>query len=120
MTRGALALALLLAACQTSSHAPLPPDAGGDPPPVTFNNQVVRIFQRHCQACHRHGEAAPFSLTTWADAHARRDDIREAVTPRPARPSSTSSTPASRWSNPCPLDRPAAIASGGATAFGVA
>src|SRR6266705_889827 len=50
--------------------------------PVTFNNQVVRVFQQHCQTCHRPGEVAPFSLTTYPDAHARRDDIREAVEAR--------------------------------------
>lgn len=43
---------------------------------VTYSNQVVRIFQRHCVECHRDGEIAPFSLTqdskyseikSWAD-----------------------------------------------------
>ena len=81
MKRAALALALLVAACQTSPTTPTRPEAVGDAP-VTFNNQVVRVFQQHCQTCHRPGEVAPFSLTTWADAHARRDDIREAVESR--------------------------------------
>jgi mono/diheme cytochrome c family protein len=43
--------------------------------PVTFNDQIVRIFQAHCQTCHRPGEVAPFSLTTYADAHAQRRKI---------------------------------------------
>ena len=81
MRRAALLAALLLAACQTSSHTPLRPEAVGDQP-VTFNNQVVRVFQQHCQTCHRPGEVAPFSLTAYKDAHARRDDIREAVEAR--------------------------------------
>ena len=81
MRRAALAVALLLAACQTSPNTPLRPEATGDRP-VTFNNQVVRIFQRNCQTCHRPGEVAPFSLTTYKDAHARRDDILEAVESR--------------------------------------
>ena len=81
MRRAALAVALLLAACQTSPNTPLRPEATGDRP-VTFNNQVVRIFQRNCQTCHRPGEVAPFSLTTYKDAHARRDDIVEAVESR--------------------------------------
>jgi hypothetical protein len=49
---------------------------------VTFHNQVVRIFQQHCQTCHRPGEVAPFSLTSYVDARARRGDIREAVESR--------------------------------------
>jgi len=81
MRRAALAVALLLAACQTSPNTPLRPEATGDRP-VTFNNQVVRIFQRNCQTCHRPGEVAPFSLTSYKDAHARRDDIVEAVESR--------------------------------------
>jgi hypothetical protein len=31
----------------------------------TFNNQVVRIFQDHCQSCHHEGDIAPFSLMTY-------------------------------------------------------
>jgi mono/diheme cytochrome c family protein len=81
MMRAALVLALVLSACQTGSRSSVVPAAGGDPP-VTFNNQVVRIFQRNCQTCHRPGEVAPFSLTDCSDAHARRDDIVEAVESR--------------------------------------
>ncbi len=47
--------------------------------PVTFNNQVVRIFQQHCQACHRPGNIAPFSLLTYQDAVPRARLIRDAV-----------------------------------------
>src|SRR5947207_1378361 len=47
--------------------------------PVTFNNQVVRIFQQHCQTCHRPGNIAPFSLLTYADARPWARAIREAV-----------------------------------------
>jgi hypothetical protein len=53
-----------------------------DVQPVTFSNQVVRVFQRHCQSCHRPGEVAPFSLTSYRDAHARSGDILEAVESR--------------------------------------
>ena len=82
MRRAVLLAALLLAACQTTGPTtPTRPQAAGDQP-VTFNNQVVRIFQRNCQACHRPGEVAPFSLTTYKDAHERRDDIVEAVESR--------------------------------------
>ena len=40
-------------ACQTSPNTPLRPEAVGDGP-VTFNKQVVRVFQQHCQPCHRY------------------------------------------------------------------
>src|ERR1043165_1010964 len=48
--------------------------------PVTFNNQVVRIFQQHCQGCHRPGNIAPFSLLTYADATSYAYSIRHEVT----------------------------------------
>lgn len=41
------------------------------PPPVsgpTFSNEVVRIFQQHCQSCHHEGDIAPFSLTSYQEA----------------------------------------------------
>jgi mono/diheme cytochrome c family protein len=47
--------------------------------PVTFNNQVVRIFQQHCQVCHRPGNIAPFPLLTYQDAVSRTGLIRNAV-----------------------------------------
>src|ERR1043166_10332945 len=47
--------------------------------PVTFNNQVVRIFQQHCQTCHRPGNIAPFSLLTYADTRPWARAIRDAV-----------------------------------------
>lgn len=51
--------------------APQPPlpQVGPGAEPATFNNQVVRIFQQHCQGCHRPGEVAPFSLLAYRDAH---------------------------------------------------
>lgn len=43
------------------------------PPPVptvgpTFSNEVVRIFQQHCQTCHHEGDIAPFSLVTYPES----------------------------------------------------
>ena len=35
---------------------------------VTFSNQIVRLFQGHCQVCHRPGEVAPFSLLEYGEA----------------------------------------------------
>ena len=38
------------------------PDPNSD---VTFSNQIARILNRHCVECHREGEIAPFSLTSY-------------------------------------------------------
>ena len=76
-TAYAALLAISIAGCQ-SNLAPPTRDARNDGP-VTFNNQVVRIFQRNCQTCHRPGEVAPFPLLAYGDAHERLDYILEAV-----------------------------------------
>ncbi|HEY2547946.1 MAG TPA: hypothetical protein VGI46_17875, partial [Candidatus Acidoferrum sp.] len=36
-------------------------------PPSTFTKDVAPILQKHCQTCHRPGEAAPFSMLTYQD-----------------------------------------------------
>src|SRR5713226_1736930 len=36
-------------------------------PPPTFTKDVAPILQKHCQTCHRPGEAAPFSMLTYED-----------------------------------------------------
>ena len=35
--------------------------------PVTWSQQISRIFQRRCQGCHQPGEIAPFPLLTYED-----------------------------------------------------
>src|SRR5436309_2742980 len=57
------------------AHAALPAGTPAGDTPVTFNNQIVRLFQQHCQVCHRPGEAAPFSLLTHRDASPWRQQI---------------------------------------------
>jgi len=47
--------------------------------PVTWSNQLVRLFQRSCQECHREGEIAPFSLLTYDDVLGWEAMIREVV-----------------------------------------
>lgn len=32
---------------------------------VTFSNQIARILNKHCVECHREGEIAPFTLTSY-------------------------------------------------------
>lgn len=46
---------------------------------VTFSNQVARILQRRCVECHRDGEIAPFSLTSYDEAVGWADMIAEVV-----------------------------------------
>lgn len=50
---------------QRAVQHPVPSVPPGTP---TFNKEVVRIFQQHCQSCHRAGDVAPFSLTSYAEA----------------------------------------------------
>lgn len=47
--------------------------------PVTWCDQIVRIFQRRCQDCHRPGEIAPFSLMTYDEALGWEAMIEEVV-----------------------------------------
>jgi hypothetical protein len=58
------ALSLLTAARQRAVR----PDTPVQPNVPTFSNEVVRIFQTHCQTCHRDGDIAPFPLTTYDEA----------------------------------------------------
>jgi mono/diheme cytochrome c family protein len=67
-----LALAIALATTATST----------DTEPVTFSKEIVRVFQSHCQTCHRPGEIAPFSLTSYGDAYAHRRKIRHVTQTR--------------------------------------
>jgi mono/diheme cytochrome c family protein len=50
--------------------------------PVTFNKDVVRIFQRHCQSCHRPGNIGPFSMLTYTDTRHHAFEIKRAVESR--------------------------------------
>jgi len=47
--------------------------------PVTFNRQIAPIIYRNCSSCHRHGEAAPFSLLSYQDV-AKHGKLIAAVT----------------------------------------
>jgi hypothetical protein len=46
---------------------------------VTFHKDVEPLLQKHCQGCHRPGEAAPFSLLQYKEARPWAKSIREAV-----------------------------------------
>jgi len=52
------------------------PDASAK---VTYSNQVARILNKRCVACHRGGEIAPFAMTTYAEVSGWADTIAEVV-----------------------------------------
>ena len=64
--RGLLRVAWLLPVCAAAA-------------PVTFSRDVAPILYRHCAACHRAGEVAPFPLLSYADS-ARRAALIARVT----------------------------------------
>ncbi len=73
-TRGLLLLLLLaipVYAAKTRAVRATPPAPPLPPGTPTFSNEVVRIFQQHCQSCHHDGDIAPFSLVEYADAKSR-------------------------------------------------
>ncbi len=41
--------------------------AADEASPVTFSNQIARLFQDRCVRCHREGEIAPFSLSNYEE-----------------------------------------------------
>ncbi len=47
--------------------------------PLTFHKDIHPVLQKHCQGCHRPGEAAPFSLLTYKETRPWAKAIREAV-----------------------------------------
>lgn len=47
--------------------------------PVTYSNQIARIFNTHCIECHRKGEIAPFPLTNFDEVVGWAEMIREVV-----------------------------------------
>ena len=49
------------------------------PAAVTFNKEVLPILQKNCQACHRPGEVAPFSLLSYKDARPWAKAMKAAV-----------------------------------------
>jgi len=52
------------------------PDPTSD---VTYSKQISRILQKRCVECHREGEIAPFSLTSYDDAAGWAEMIAEVV-----------------------------------------
>ena len=46
---------------------------------ITYSNQIVRIFNKRCVECHRDGELAPFTLTSYEDVLGWEDTICEVI-----------------------------------------
>ena len=63
-----LAILLPVSAFAAKQRAVRHPDPAPAVSGPTFSNEVVRIFQQHCQSCHHEGDIAPFPLVTYADA----------------------------------------------------
>lgn len=57
--------------------SPAPSPRASEASHVTFNREVAPILFNHCASCHRPGQAAPFSLLTYADASKRAGQIAE-------------------------------------------
>ena len=49
---------------------------------VTYHEDVVPVLQKRCQACHRPGEAAPFSMLTYRDTRPWASAMKRAVASR--------------------------------------
>lgn len=49
---------------------------------VTFNKHIAPIVFKHCAACHRPGEVAPFSLLSYADVSKRAKQIQKVTASR--------------------------------------
>ena len=49
---------------------------------VTYHEHVLPVLQKRCQACHRPGEAAPFSMLTYRDTRPWASAMKRAVVSR--------------------------------------
>jgi hypothetical protein len=52
------------------------------PAPVSFHKDVLPVLQRHCQTCHRPGQAGPMSFLTYESTRPWAKAIKEAVVMR--------------------------------------
>ena len=73
----AVALAAMVLGAPANMHAE---EAAADT--VTFTKDIVPIFQRSCQACHRPGSIAPMSLMTYEETRPWARSIKQRVETR--------------------------------------
>ena len=71
-------LTTTLAGCRGSSPAP----GTGPREAPTFTRDVAPIVFEQCSPCHRPGQAAPFTLLSYADAKSRADEIADVTLTR--------------------------------------
>lgn len=70
----------LLVAATEAPGCPLEsPEPAATTTGITYHNRISRILQSRCQECHRVGGAAPFALSSYAEAAAQGAAIRQAV-----------------------------------------
>ncbi len=77
--RGFAILGAALVASIAVETEPLQGQAEARHADVTFNRDVMPIFQANCQECHQPGSIAPMSLLTYRDANKYARRIREKV-----------------------------------------
>jgi hypothetical protein len=70
--RAAIAITIVLAAIARA----------GDPEQPTFNRDVLPLLERHCQPCHRPGEAAPMSFLDYESTRPWAKAMKQAVLKR--------------------------------------
>ena len=56
--------------------------SASDKQPVTFSKDVARVIQKNCVTCHRPGQIAPMSLTSYKEVRPWAKSIREVVAER--------------------------------------
>ena len=75
-------VAAALAAAFTAFPAAAAAQAGAAATEATFTKDIVPIFQRSCQVCHRQGEMAPMSLVTYQEVRPWARSIKNRVVNR--------------------------------------
>ena len=73
---------VVLAALLAGAPAPAAAQAEAGGAEVTFAKDIVPIFQRSCQVCHRQGEMAPMSLVTYQEVRPWARSIKNRVVNR--------------------------------------
>ena len=82
MIRRSVCIGVVLTAAMAAAPAVALAQPGNGPAEVTFAKDIVPIFQRSCQVCHRQGEMAPMSLMTYQEVRPWARAIKNRVAAR--------------------------------------
>ena len=82
VTRGLVLGSVGIVAVLSAQALPLAQTPAKAAAPVTFTRDVAPILFKNCASCHRAGEMAPMSLTTFADARPWARAVKKAVVTR--------------------------------------